>query len=419
MRLGKCIFIGLFGVFLAVVLCATTRALAIDTPAVLPEGIRTAVIRFGNYDGLNEYYTEEGSLRYLSDKNSFELSVSELARIDARVNDLKEILNEFGHSDLGDQLHLGQISVDADPSVRYFAAAGAIGITKKWTLGLAVPVIFYENTIAIQQSGSNLDAIQAQISGVNEELDNGFREIRAALESDIRVGVNSFLTSRGYDSLSNRSEEFIGDLQLFSMYQLGASPELQHSMQFFLGLPTGPKPDPDDLTDLENFGRYTLKVGWVGKRPFWNKSDLLFSASFSWVPEDNMVKRVPVNENDALPDENQKYALSADIGDVLNAGVAISRAWSQEIYFAGGYSYEYKMADSYSGAPDGRERFLERGTEKSAHLAKFEAGYSTVQGYFKKKFAAPMIVAYEFTQTLAGVNVENQNRHELTLSLFF
>lgn len=419
MRPGKCKWKRQWGILWIAALVFSLDLQAIETPAVLPLGVRTAVVRLGNYNNLNEYYSEQGNLRYLSDKNSFELSMSEMARIDARVEELRNILNEFGRSDLGDQLHLGQISVEADPTVQYFAAAGAIGLTKRWTVGLAIPVIFYSNSIAVTQSGSNLDAIEAQVAGANEDLDKGFQEVRAALNSDMRAGVNGFLGRRGYDSLSNRSEQFIGDVQVFSMYQLDSSPEFTQTLQVFLGLPTGPAPDPDDLADLENFGRYSLRLGWVAKRPFVRDVDLLLSGSYNFIPQHSLVKRVPEDQNDSLPDADQKYDMKADFGDVISVGVGLTKPITPEVYLAGGYSYEYKMSDSYSGAPDGRGKYLEQNTEKSAHLAKLEAGYSTVQAYFRKQFAIPLIVAYEFTQTLTGVNVENQNKHELNFSLFF
>ncbi len=397
-------------------LLTAVAANAIDTPDVLPKGVRGAVIKYGAYEGLDEYYSEAGSLKYLSDKNSVELSVENLESIDARISDLKRILNEYGHANLGNELHLGQLKVDSEPSISFFAPILLYGATKKWSTGIAIPVVTYVNNIKATNTGSNLSEIQSLV-GPNspDELSDAFGDLNTA----ITAGVNGALKDAGYKPLENKDETFLGDVQLLNFYTLSESPEFKSGLRSYLSLPTGPKADPDDVADVENFGRYSLKMEYLAQIPAAKRLDLVGGTSYTFFPEQGAVKRVPRNEDDALPNSDQKYKLGQDLGDVVSVGAAAILKLDESIKLGSGYNYEYKFEDKYSGAPDGRNRYLEGGTEKSAHLLKLEAGYSSVSKFLKKQALAPFIVSYQMTRTLSGTNVENQTRHELTFQLFF
>lgn len=393
------------------------KAHAIDQPRTLPHGIRTTNVSMGRYYGLNQYYSDDGDLKNLSDKNSFELDAKSLTQVNAAFADLVRVLNEHGHSLLGSQLHLGQISVKADPEVRYYAPTFGIGLTKKLTVGVALPIINYENSVNVVQSGSNLDAVKANIPNPLPEVGAAFNQ----LNTELKKGLNGTLAEKGYKPLESKSETFLGDVVLFSAYMFDDIQryDLKHSLRLYLNLPTGPEADPDDLADLESFGRYSARAQWLGQIPLNKKTSLIFDGSYLFVPAQSQTKRVPINEQDVLPDANQKFKLSEDLGDTVSSGIGLSHTYDSAWSFAGAYYYQYKLKDSFSGAPNGRERYLESGTNKSAQIVKAQVSYSTIQAYFDKTFALPGSIDYEISKTMAGTNVENQTAHTLTFSLFF
>lgn len=392
-------------------------ALAIETPVVLPKGIRWAIVRGGMYTGLNEYYSEDGKLELLENKNSFELDGQSISQVNSAFADLVRVLNEFGHSDLGSQLHLGEMRVTADPQVRYYAPTLAYGLTRKLTVGLGVPIVNYKNDISFTGGGSNSAAIQAQVGTSIVQINNAFTQ----LEGAVGQGVNGALASKGYKPLESKDETFVGDLILFSAYKFDryVLGDITHSLRLFLNLPTGPQADPDDLADLENFGRYSLKALWLGQKPLVKKVNIITSASYMFVPTQSITKRIPLNSSDMLPDENQKMTVDENVGDSLGVSAGFDYIINQRWDVASTLGYEHKLKDTYSGDPDGRGRFLEKGTSRSAEIAKIQVTYSSVQDYLNKKALIPSLVAYEVSKTLAGSNVENQTTHEITLSLFF
>jgi hypothetical protein len=402
---------------LIVVTCSAQVGFCIETPKVLPKKIRVGFISIGQYYGLNQYYSDDGELKHLADKNSFELDSRSLVQVNSAFSDLVRVLNEFGHSSLGSQLHLGQIKVNADPQIRYYAPTLAYGLTKKLTVGAALPFISYNNKIRVVQTGSNIDYARSQVGSHVPEINAAFTQ----LDNELKKGINGTLAEKGYKGLDSKDETYLGDAMLFSAYMFDAQPnhDWKRSLRLYLNLPTGPKADPDDLTDLETFGRYSLRAQLLGEKNLAKQLSLIVEGSYLLVPEQNQTKRVPLNAEDVLPDQRQKFDLKEDLGDTVGGSAGLAYVYNTEWSFMSTYGYQYKFKDTFGGAPNGRGRFLEEGTNRSAQIARAQVSYSSVQAYLSKKADLPGSIDYEIAKTMAGTNVENQTIHSLTLSLFF
>jgi hypothetical protein len=312
-------------------------------------------------------------------------------------------------------MHLGRLSVQAEPAVQYIAPLFLYGVSKKLTMGVALPVIFYHNEVGVAHTGGNLAELQQTYAQTIPELADGLRE----LDRDLRAEFHKALNEKGYDPLIDVNEQFLGDVQLFAAYQFGRFENWTHAAQVHVGLPTGPSPDADSLTDLENFGRWSLRPVALTQ---WRQSrqiSWMASASYQFVLPGEMEKRVPLNSADTLPDRNQKMDLDADIGDSWSLSGARTYKFNSKYAAALGYTFEQKLRDQYSGAPGGRENFLEVGTERLAHVGKIEFTYSTIDSFMKKQSLIPGTIVYEVSKVFAGQNVENQFKHEVWLSVYF
>lgn len=397
------------------ILTASPVSFAIESTEVLPQGIRSLSVQLGTVSGLNQQYTSSGELKLLSDVNSTELNAQTLQRIEPAVNNLVSVLNSFGHHDLGSQINLGRLYVDSDPSVSFFAPIFLYGISERLTMGIAVPIVKYKNAVSVGQTGSNLSQLRAEVGGLIPEIDAAFDQ----LNRDMRIEFNKFIVAQGYKSLKNVDETFVGDVQIISAYQIPKSGPWTHAAQVFLTLPTGPKADPDDLTDIESFGRWGLRGAWITDYALSRRLSALGIASYQVVAPQSSEKRVPLDGQDPLPNASQKMRLNEDIGDSWSLAAAASLRASAAFTHMFAYSYERKFSDSYSGAPNGRGSFLESHTSREAHLAKYEITYSSVAAYKAQKAMIPGTISYQLSQVVSGVNIENQTRHELWLKMFF
>lgn len=388
------------------------RAQALLSTSTLPEGINSPSFRFGIIDGIDQKYTENGTLMNLGDYKSVVFDANNLAKFNADARRLIEALNRFGGHALGDSFNLGVLRVETLPKVRYYAPVFARGLTPKWTLGVGVPVVSYTNSITLSQQFSNIEYYRQQFSGLDPELDQ-------ALNIDLREETQETLAQRGYKPLTNRDQSFIGDVQVVSIYKFFEKPSSALIYQAQLNLPTGPAYDPDDLAALNVFGRTHIASTVAYSHKIWTATTVVPYLSYTLNIPDSITARVPTDADDTLPDQNSKEQVERRIGDTITAGgnafYEISDSWT----VGAGYDYSRKEGDSYSGDRGGRYDLLSVNSNATAHRVKAELTYSSVNSYFKKAALIPLMISYQVSDTFAGLNIERQLTQEMSLMMFF
>ena len=379
---------------------------------MLPKGINSPSMRFGYIQGIDQKYTEDGELMKLGDYKSIVFDAATLAQFNSDAKKLVDALNKFGGYGLGDSFNLGVLRVGTEPTVNYFAPVFARGITEKWTLGVGIPVISYKNKISLAQQFSNIDYYRSQFSGINPELDS-------ALNTNLAQATQDTLAGKGYKRLESKDESFIGDIQLVSMHRLYSDMDQALVYQAQVALPTGPQYDADDLAALNIFGRSSINNSLIYSRKISPAFTVVPYLSYLLNIPDRVDQRVPQNENDTLPDLASKETVDRAVGNTATVGSALYYAVNDGLAFGTAYEYANKARDSYSGNRTGVYRKLSDFTAMQSHKVKAEVSYSTVKAYFKKTFLLPMVVSFEISDVIAGVNVERQLAQELNLMLFF
>ncbi len=387
-------------------------AQALTSTNVLPEGINSPSFRFGMIDGIGQKYTENGTLMNLGDYKSVIFDAPHLAKFNQDAKRLIDALNAFGGHNLGDNFNLGVLRIKTDPKVKYFAPVFARGLTGKWTLGLGLPVVTYENNISLSQQFSNIDYYRQQFQGLSPELD-------AALNTNLATATHQTLQQKGYKPLQNRSETFLGDVQVASVYKFFETPSQALIYQAQLSLPTGPAYDADDLAALNIFGRTNVANTLAFSQRLTTKFTLVPYLSYLLNIPDEVTARVPTNEDDTLPDASSKETVQRRIGDTTALGGNIFFEMNDSWTFGAGYEHFWKSEDSFEGSRHARYDLLSVNTAMKAQKVKAEISYSSVKSYFKKTALIPMIVSLEVSDVIAGMNVERQLVQELNLMMFF
>ncbi|WP_253696441.1 hypothetical protein [Bdellovibrio bacteriovorus] len=393
-------------------LCGAMSAQALTSTNVLPEGINSPSFRFGKIDGIDEKYIEDGTLMKLGDYKSVVFDAPTLAKFNSDAKRLIDALNSFGAHSLGSDFNLGVLRVHTKPTVQYFAPVFARGLTKKWTLGLGLPVVTYKNTVSISQQFSNIEYYREQFSGLSAELDS-------ALNTNLAVATQQTLKQKGYQPLANQDETFLGDVQLASVYKFYEDGKQAIVYQAQVNLPTGPAYDPDNLAALNIFGRTNINNTIAYSRKMGKSFSLVPYLSYIYNVPDKITARVPLDEDDTLPDLASKEEVNRALGDTTTLGSNLFYEMSDSWTFGGGYEYSTKFEDQFSGTKNSRYDLLALNTEMRAQRVKAEVSYSSVKSYFKKTAVIPMIVSLEVSDVIAGVNVERQLVQELNLMMFF
>lgn len=387
------------------------QSFAIST-STLPENIYSPALRYGHIEGLDQRFTETGSLVKLTDYRSIEFDAKTLAKFNTQAQQLIATLNRFGAFGIGDSLNLGVLEIQTQPTIEYTAPVLARGITSRWTVALGVPVIHYQNNVKLSQSFSNINYYRNQFSGLSNELDQ-------ALNTNIGESTQQVLAAKGYRRLENRNEKFLGDLQLVSLYKLYEDENLSVMHQATLSLPTGPQYDPNDLlalntfhkTSLENIFSLSKKIGSIWKvTPY---------TSFRYNLPEKIDARVPLNEDDVIPDQSSIENVEKQEGLSLEVGLQNSVDLTDSFQVTLDYKLGVKAEDRYNGSRSSRYDLLPQNSKSRWQKASVDFVYSTVKSYMKKSAAIPFMLSLSLFDTLAGQNVERRTGQELSMTLFF
>lgn len=384
------------------------KAADVDT---LPQSVRMVQARYGVNTGLNQTWKSDGKLYELGDTQSISFNATTLARVSQRAQALIAALDFFGRNDLGSKINLGTLEVSTKPQLEYFVPVMAYGLSSRWTLGVGLPVMRYSNQIRLSSGPSNLEFYRSQLEGrVNRELDE-------ALNMNIVDESRKVLAQKGFKPIQDRDETFLGDVEVALLHRLARLGSWDFMHQMSVTLPTGPKDDPDDLMALNKFHRLAFNTSITASRRLFRNWKIVPYGGLQLPVPDQVVKRVPRDEGDTIPDADSKQEVTRIVGATATAGSelrwAFARSWS---VMTGAESF-WKSQDRYTGS--GRMDLLEKDTEQSGTIVRAGFGYSTVASYMQNLAAAPMQMGLTVSDMIMGRNKERQMITEFSAALFF
>lgn len=381
-------------------------------PDVLPAGINSPMFNYGVFQNLEQRYEENGSLWKMGDLRSVEYDASYLTKVSPDAKNLITALNAFGLSH-GQSINYGVLKFEIAPSMQYFAPIYAYGITKDWTIAVGAPIITYQVDIQLHTVNSNLESYKSVYLGrVSEELDR-------ALNLDIKMETLKTIEQRGYKPLVSQKNQFLSDMQIVSIYKLQQNRIMDIFYLTTIGLPTGPQFDPDDLVALNTFGlasiENTLATTFKG---LYGLSATPY-IGYQYVLPDKVTARVPLNDEDNLPDASQKENVDRSTGGKWIFKSEGEWKASDAFTLSSAYTQNQKAADAFSGSHGTRYDLLSKNTYTREEVYSMKVSFNTVKAYFKKKALFPFVVYYEFSDLFRGENINRRTLHELNFKMFF
>lgn len=381
-------------------------------PDVLPAGINSPMFNYGVFQNLEQRYEENGSLWKMGDLRSVEYDASYLTKVSPEAKNLITALNAFGLSH-GQSINYGVLKFEIEPSMQYFAPIYAYGINKNWTIAVGAPIITYEVDIHLHTVNSNLDSYKAIYLGrVSEELDR-------ALNLDIKTETLKTIEQRGYKPLVSQKSQFLSDMQVVSIYKFQQATYYDLFYLTTVGLPTGPQYDSDDLVALNTFGlasvENTLATTFKG---IYGLSATPY-IGYQYVLPDSITARVPLNDEDNLPDSSQKESVNRATGGKWIFKSEGEWKASDALTLSSAYIQNQKAADTFSGSRGNRYDLLGKNTYAREEIYSMKVSFNTVKAYFQKKALFPYLVYYEFSDLFNGENVNRRTLHELNFKMFF
>jgi hypothetical protein len=401
------------GILLIFLFAISARAM--DSAEVLPKGINSPSVRVGYISGIAERYSSQGNLQSLGDTKALAFDAKTLVKTEPQLKQLVSVLNQFGQQALGDKLSLGYLKFKIEPTVNYYAPVYARGMTERWTLAVGAPVIHYSNQVRLEATGSNIDAIHAQVGHQIPELNSAFDQLHVSLQEK----AQQRLVSLGYKPLGKSDETYLGDVQLASLYQFYKSDSLKLLSKTLIGLPTGPEQDPNDLASLDVSGQTSLEQQIVLNYRVLAPLTLATKAYYHYNFSDKVDRRVPLDANDSLPGPDQNEKIDRKLGDSVGASVSATYLLLSRLSLSAGLDAETRGADRYSGGRGYDYQILSEATNTAFERTKFGIAYSTIESYFKQESMLPFVASFEYSDVISGENMPRITTSELWLTLFF
>ncbi len=384
------------------------------TAGNLPSGVRNVQIQ-GFSTQIFSQYDENGEKLPL--EKSFEVPITPRNVIDALDNpsDKAEATAFFQQSmDLDDSLGstTGALNIRAAVTVPIFA----YGMTDRWTLGVAIPVIYsainVDTGFVPSNQGQNVSAqLYRQGQGKKaKEMSGGFAH---ALSRSIQ--------SYGYKPLEDRRSTEMGDIVIANKLQLHKSETLVVAVQPELTMPSGRTEDVTELIDVAP-GDGQVDVGISGLADFEVTSWFGLSGQLGVTTQlpGQRAMRIPQSEDSVTTPDVDPFT-THDLGDKVVTSLVARWTLYEGLTALTGYNYQYKGSDKFSGTLYEEKRYdwLSKNTDQEMHAAQLGLGYSTIPLFRQQKFAVPFDTKISYTMILKGKNVPADNLGSFELSMYF
>ncbi len=401
-----------------------THAVAdFGNPGVLPQGRYQMTFRFGNTSEIQDKFNSQGTLQSPSRMNKrFD---NKFLMSQPKFQGFAKILDEqiLPSQKPSVKIDPGSVEFKGNAQVDYFVPQLARGMTKNWSLGFGIPLVRYKSDISMQNRGINTAPGVLKGAASPEKFKDLSKSMAAEAQALIdgpSALVANQLRENNFRSISERDERFMGDIVLGSSLKLYDSKSVDLYMLNNLTLPTGPKDDPDDMIDLNIFGKTQLQNVFFANLETYKWLELGVGVFYTWGIPDDFEKRVPESENDFIPRESSKETVRKDPGDAVGAQFYSQVKLSDYYQIGAGYEVARKQADKYRGGnPSSRYDLLEKDTDSNYQIAKFKFTYSTVDGFLRDEVKIPYSITYAFADHISGKNVERELTHEFLMKFYF
>lgn len=406
------------------------RSAALEDVQLLPKGVRALMYRQGMISEIGNRYASNYQLASIQYRTSRRIDSSMIQEINPEFKELVEIMNqEFPGYNLGDKVYLGDLIIEGEPEIDFQAPIFAIGVTDRYTLGLAIPILRFRANIRARVEGqNNIAQIKAAMpsqhqnyrgeqKSFSERLDDAYRQLEES--ANLGAKVEQLCAQKSLRCLGSFEQNAIGDVQLIHRYLIHQDPSWALMFRSHMNLPTGPEDDPDNLVDLPIFHRSFFDNMLVSQYRLgqWRMHN---SLGYVFQVPDQIRRRVPRSAADLLPDQDRTERLSRKIGDTFKYQFNAFYQWNEDFSVAAGLQKEWKASDRLRGQFLDRDySLLEQNTD--AEFLRLEMGliYTTIQSFLKKQFPIPLAVTYNFSDIVTGRNVERQSMHEFNLAVMF
>lgn len=387
-----------------------------ESASVLPKGVRNVSFQGFTTEAFTKYNTE-GNGEALGKALNKQLtwtdiingqdSVFQQQSIQALLLDLGKDLNEV----------VGETSGVVNARATVSVPVLAYGVTSKWTLAVAVPVVYSSTNV---DTGFIGNQVLENFVGSELVAQGLARQAEAAASKFVNL-VNQKAVGNGYQPISSESNTRIGDIKLVNKLQILKNEKLSVALKQDVSFPTGTPSDPHKVVDVgSGDAQWDLGAGAVVDYSLTSSFGLTAHAGYTAQLPYYVTRHLPKSMDDSLSadvDEN----IYLDMGDIFALGLGAKYTLFTVWTVSAAYTFQAKGADTYIGEvyEPFRYEIMEFDTHQRMHSGQIGLDFSTIPLFQQKRFAVPLQAGLGYTWVLSGENVSADSVIGFRASVFF
>jgi hypothetical protein len=413
MKLSKLFFILVPGAF-----CWAgnlTLPMQFESASVLPPKIRNFRMQTASTE-ISEKFTDGGAIDGLGYRLNRSISYSDLidglpAQDDrASLRGLVQSKNHSLDSSVGDTF--GVVNARVTTTIPIFA----YGVTEKWTLALAIPIVY--TNVNVDTGWKSNEMFNQMYAGLT---DDGRHNQKVEFQNKLDNVIKTKASNSGYDDVTGYNSTQLADAVVNSRYLLFKEDNQQWSLNQRLVLPTGRVDNLNRLVDIPT-GDGQVDVGIGTSYDYLPSTSLQLGVSTYYLHQiaHTRAKRLPLKPYENLsPDID--YDTHQKLGDLMGASVSAKYYFVDTTSFAVQYSQQYKQKDVFTGNKFASERYEWMALDTEQNMRSVLAGvqFSTIPLFKRKQFAIPLDAQLSMGKSMGGRNVPVTEMYSLELAAYF
>ena len=387
----------------------------LENTKVLPPKVRNPRIKLLNMD-IQERFNGDGNVEPLAQKLNKTVTWNDIINGQKTALDKTQIQGTITSLGFSNTDSPGKTSGTVNTFADVKIPVVAMGITEKWTLAAAIPIMNVDLSAATGFSKN--DQGQAFIEDICATDVVKCNEAKDKLNN----AINRKLTDNGYEPIESRTVKGIGDIRVINKVQLANDEAYALALRSEVGLPTGTAPNVNRAVDVPTGdGQWDVGAGLTADIKL--TPELTFTTFGQYLAQlpACLERRLPVSATDSI--SSDKELLLRDLGDQVNMGTSVTNFFPKRGLTLGlGYNFQFQNKTSFE---DGqfesfRYRLLENDAPLQAlHSAVLAAGFSTVEWFKAKTFVLPFQANVVYSMPFAGRNATTNSTLAAELVLFF
>ncbi len=387
---------------------------SINTTQVLPKGVRSFRVG-GITTTVDGWYNNAGISSGVAEPFNQQLSYGRLLKSESDVNLKLNVESQLRNRGVSLDEIAGRSYADINTRVQVTLPAMAYGLTDRWTVGFAVPIVYTNQDIATGFVGTN------QLQELVTDFSGKSRKQTQLIQSKLNDVIATELANKGYKPLRDEERTQVGDLVMVAKYLAASELNYSWAITNTLTLPTAHVRDTNRLADpTPGDGQADFGIASIFEVPVTSKLRLINQTGYTIQFSDVRETRIPISEEERIS-KDIDYGANRDLGDMVSTSFAALYSPVDLISFGASYTLGYKERDKWTGVNASADRYRALGVETEQYMQALygQVSLSTVGAYKRKTFFLPMMATMGVGQVVDGRNVRNDPLWSLNMSLFF